>query len=159
MSSIDGTLVVGKIVANQTEFADNAVPADSVVHRYVVGHSVVAGTAVLAVANLPIHHFIRAGKVRSVSVVPYTAPTGGDLAYTVDVKLGNQATPAATILTGVITISSADADRQVNSGTLTSSPTTVAAGDFLSITVALTGSTGTQGQGYRISIVVDEDAV
>lgn len=157
-ASIDGTLVVSKLVAQTVELGDNAVPARSTVHRFTVGHSVVSGTAVLAIANLPIHHFRNAGKIVSVDVVPFTAPTGGDLAYTVDVKKGNQATPVATVLSGVITINSSDADRQVNAGTLVSSPTTCAAGDFLSITVALTGSTGTQGQGYRISVVVDEDA-
>lgn len=156
---IDGTLVVQKIVAAQAELGDNSVAGRSVVHRFSRGWNVVSGTAVLALANMPIHYFRNAGKVLAITVVPYTAPTGGDLAYTVDLKKGNQATPVASILTGVITINSSDADRQANAGTLSSSPTTCAAGDFLSITVALTGSTGTQGQGYTITVDIEEDGV
>lgn len=155
----DGTFTADKLTANTVDFGDNAVPARSVVHRFSVHHCVVAGTAVLALTDLPLHYFRNAGKVVAVSVTPFTAPTGGNLAYTVDIKKGNQATPVATILTGVITINSSDADRQTNAGTLSSSPTTCAAGDFLSLTVALTGSTGTQGQGYVVTVDIDEDAV
>ncbi len=155
----DGTFTADKITASTVDFGDNAVPARSSVHRFSVHHRVVSGTAVLALADFPIHYFRNAGKVVAVSVTPFTAPTGGNLAYTVDVKKGNQATPVATILTGVITINSSDADRQTNAGTLSSSPTTCAAGDFLAVTVALTGSTGTQGQGYVITVDIDEDAV
>lgn len=157
--SVDGTFVCGKIVATQAELGDNAVAGRSVVHRFSVGHQVVGGTAVLALTNMPIHYFRNAGKVLAITVMPFTAPTGGDLAYTVDLKKGNQASAVSSILTGVITISSSDADRQANAGTLSSSPTTCAAGDFLSLTVALTGSTGTQGQGYVITVDVEEDAV
>jgi hypothetical protein len=155
--SVDGTFNCNKIVANQVGFADNAVPSQSVVHRFTVGHSIASNVTVTAF-TIPVHHFRRSGKIRSVNVVPYTVPTGGDLAYTVDVKLGNQATPEATVLTGVITINSSDATRQVNAGTLTSTTINCAAGDFIAVTFAVTGSTGTQGLGCVVSVVVDEDA-
>lgn len=155
----DGTFTADKLTATTVDFGDNAVPGRSAVHRFSVGHQVVSGTAVLALANMPIHYFRNSGKVLAINVVPFTAPTGGDLAYTVDLKKGNQATPVATILSSVVTINSSDADRQANAGTLSSSPTTCAAGDFLSLTVALTGSTGTQGQGYVITVDVEEDGV
>jgi hypothetical protein len=154
--SVEGTFSCNKVVANQVGFGDAAVPARSVVHRFTRSHNLAAASTVAATI-VPIHHFRKAGKIVAVNVVPYTAPTGGDLAYTVDVKLGNQATPPATVLTGVITINSSDANRQVNAGTLTSSPTNCAAGDFITAEVAVSGSTGTQGLGYNISVVVDED--
>lgn len=156
--SVDGTFVVQKIVAQQVEFGDNAVPARAGVHRFVVHHNEPAGSDVAA-KTIPIHHFQTAGKVVSWSIVPYTAPTGGDKAYTVDVYKGNQATTPATINTGVVTISSSDANRQVKDGVLTTSPTTCAADDILVAVVAVSGTTGSQGQGYTVSVVIDQDAL
>lgn len=154
--SVEGTLVVGKIVAQEVDFANAAVPARSGVHRFVVHHNEPSGSDV-ADKTIPIHHFAYAGKVVAVNVVPYTAPTGGDKAYTVDIQKGNQGSAPSTILSSVVTINSSDANRQVNAATLSSSPTSCAAGDILVAIIDATGSTGSQGQGYTISVVIDQD--
>jgi len=153
----DGTFNCDKLVTNQLEIPPGAIAAEASVGRYTVHHSEPAGTAVTSKSTI-FHHFAEAGKVREVNLQLHTAPDGGDRQYTVEVKKGSAGAPS-TILTGAITADNADTDYAVLVGTLTSSPVACAAGDFLMIEVTASGSSGTQGQGFCLSVVIDQDPV
>lgn len=130
------------------------IQASKVVHQHAVRYHQAGGTDVVA-ATVPLHIFYGDAEILAVEVVPITAPTGGDKAFTVDVKKGNQAGAYATILSSVITINSGVANRQVVSGTL--STTTALDGDSLTVVVAVSGSTGSQGQGVVVIVWLRED--
>ena len=88
--------------------------------------------------------------LRSESIRPYKQ-------FTVDLKKCNQGSPTpATILSSAITYSSSQADCEVVAGTISSG--TLADGDTLVVEVAVSGSTGTQGQGLVVTVTVREDA-
>jgi len=88
--------------------------------------------------------------VFDVAVVVDTAPTGGDKAYTVDVKRSTGGGAFATILTGVVTVNSSSTTRSVNVASITGTTFTLVQGDILQVVVTASGSTGSQGQGVRV---------
>jgi hypothetical protein len=95
------------------------------------------------------------GAVAYVEVVNETAPTGGDLAHTVDVQIGNASTSYTTALSSVITMNSSSVDKTPQAGTVNAG--TLADGDSIKIVVATSGSTGTQGKGLCITVWVWEN--
>jgi hypothetical protein len=94
--------------------------------------------------------------VLSFAVRIFTAPTGGDKQYTVDLKTRAGGGAAwSSLLSSVITVSSADADNDVEEATLIGDPSLAAQGS-LQIVVTATGTTGSQGQGMIASIRLAE---
>jgi hypothetical protein len=162
----DQTIVCGRIIPAGINYPkeqlDDAavkpganVQATKLLHRFTLGHHQKGGTAVVA-ETAGLHVFRTAGTIEAVEVVPLAAPTGGTLAFTVDVKKGNQSTGFASILSAPVTIDNTKADREVIPGTVTTSA--AADGDTLEVVVAVTGSTGTQGQGFVLTVTVREEA-
>ena len=97
------------------------------------------------------------GTIEAVQAACLTAPTGGDKAFTVDLKLGNEGSPVpASVLSAPIAYAAAQSDLEVEAGTITSPD--LAAGDTLAVVVAVSGSTGSQGQGLIVTITLREDA-
>lgn len=163
-SRIAGDLVVsGSIVAGGTvHLADGQVADDQVAagaeiaatkleHQHALS-ATISGT--VAAATIPIHLCRAAVEIVDVQVVALTAPTGGDKAFTVDVKKGNQSTALASVLSAVITVNSTVADREVKTGTVTT--TAAAADDVLVVVVATSGSTGTQASNVVVVVTIRE---
>lgn len=88
--------------------------------------------------------------VFDVAVIIDTAPTGGDKAYTVDVKRSTGGGAFATILTGVVTVNNSSTTRSVNVASISGTTCTLVQGDILNVVVTTSGSTGSQGQGVRV---------
>lgn len=125
-------------------------------HRHVLRHGqkdgtdVVSETQVLYVAGA-------AGTVARVEVRPTTAPDGGDKQYTIDVQKASDASGSwSSLLTGAITLDDADTDDTLVAGTLIATPT-YADGDAIRVVVTASGSTGDQGQGFGLAIVLNEN--
>ncbi len=134
-----------------------AIDADKLQHRHVINYAQVDGTDVISAIQLA--YIATAGvTVRDIDVRPTTAPTGGDKAFTVDVmKATDGSSSFGTLLDSVITINSSSVDETLQGGTLISSPVLVN-GDGLRIVIATSGSTGSQGQGFVVTITLDENA-
>ena len=99
------------------------------------------------------------GIVMAVQVSCLTAPTGGDLAFTVDVKRGNDdPTAMATVLTAPISYSAAQADLAIVAGTIDTTNDDMTDGDVLEVVVAVSGSEGTQGIDPIVTVTIREDA-
>jgi hypothetical protein len=133
--------------------------ADSVVHEQILRYEQVSGTAVAAESRVIGSLFADATAVE-VSVACETKPdgTGGDpREFTVDVLKGNQSSAFASILPSAmpVTVDSTIANRQVQFVTPTT--TTGARGDQIKITVAVSGTTGAQGQGLSVSVKYREN--
>ncbi|MDK1103988.1 MAG: hypothetical protein QGD93_10300 [Actinomycetota bacterium] len=137
--------------------ASAAISATKMQHQHSMHYGQVDGGAV-AVAISPIYTCRGAtATIVAVQVVCVDAPDGGDLAFSVDLKKYDEDTPApATVLSAPISYSSTQSDGEVEAGTV-SSPSLVA-GDSLLVVVAVSGSSGTQGQGLGVTVTIREDA-
>lgn len=141
-------------VGNSQIVASAGIAATKVVHQHAISHEQAGGTAVVA-QTVAKHIFRGAAEIIAVEVVPLTVPTGGDLAYTVDVQKGNASSAFASILSSVVTVNSSSTTRTIQAGTITTDD--AADGDTLQVVVAVSGSTGTQGQGFVVTIWVREE--
>ena len=130
------------------------IDATKVIHQHGLHYDQKAGTDVAAETRI-IHTFRNAATIVAVEVVPHTAPTGGDKAFTVDLQKGNASTAFATMLSSPVTVNSSSAARTIQTGALASSA--AADGDSLQIVVAVSGSTGSQGQGFSVTVWVREE--
>lgn len=139
-----------------SEFAE--ISADKLQHRHVVRSTQANGADVASSTEL-LHIAKAAGTVRSVEVRVTTAPTGGDKQFTVDVQKASDGSGSWTsLLTGVITVDSGEADDTKIAGTLVASPSFVE-GDAVRVVVAASGSTGSQGQGVAVVVNLDESGI
>ena len=137
--------------------AGAAIDADKLQHRHAISYSQVDGTDVASATQLL---FIAraACTVVSVEVRPTTAPTGGDKQFTVDIQKATDGSGSwSTLLSSVVTMSSADSDDTLEAATLIGSPTLVD-GDAIRVVVTASGSTGSQGQGVNVTVNLDEAA-
>jgi hypothetical protein len=133
--------------------------ADSVVHEQILRYEQPSGTSVVAESRVIGSLFADAMAVE-LAIVCENRPdgSGGDpRKFTVDVHKGNQSTAFASILPGgtPITVDVDVPDRQVQFVVPTT--TTGARGDQIKVTVAVSGTTGTQGQGLQVSIKYREN--
>lgn len=130
--------------------------ADKFMQRHVIPYYQADGSDVAA-AIVPIHIVKGAtGTIKAFEVACVDAPAGGgDKEFTVDLKIANEGTPTpASVLTAVVTIDDTIADCEVVAGTIDSAD--LADGDMLLVVVAVSGSTGDQGQGLIVTLTVDE---
>lgn len=121
----------------------------------VAEHVQAAGSDVAAADE--IRHIVRGtsgAKIVDVVVVCETVPTGGDKAFTVDVKVGNSSTSYASVLSSVVTVNSSSTAKSPITATISSAD--LDQGDSIKIVVATSGSTGSQGQGLRVEVRVAE---
>jgi len=140
-------------ITNAMVNAAAAIAATKVVHQFPVSYKVPDGTTVAATSGdgVPIHIVNASGGATLVAVeVSCTdAPSGGDLTFTVDIQKADAAAAAATVMTSVITYPNATADYTVRPGTITTSA--FDDGDTVLVQVAVSGSTGTQGEGLIVT--------
>ena len=140
---------------NVTSGAD--IDADKLEHQHAIEYQQADGSDVVA-ATVPIH-IVRgvSGMIVDIEVVCQHSPSGGDLAFTVDLQKANEGSPVlTTVLTGVITIDSTISEYEVEPGTINLA--NLAAGDTLALVIAVSGSTGSQGQGLIVTTTIREDA-
>ena len=124
-------------------------------HRIPVRLRLTGGTNVTALSKI-VHIAGGAGVVAGVVVTPSTAPTGGDLKWTVDVLKSTGGGALASILPGGTPM---DVDSTAaNFRRIAVEVNTLAYvdDDLFQIVVAVSGSTGSQGQGGEITLWLDE---
>jgi hypothetical protein len=146
----DGTIVDAAVSAAA------AIAATKMQHQHALNYSQADGSAVAA-AIVPIH-IVRGSTatIVDIEVSCVDAPSGGDLAFSVDLKKANEGTPTpATVLSAPIAYSSTQSDCEVETGTISSA--SLVDGDTLLVVVAVSGSTGTQGQGLVVTVTLRED--
>ena len=142
---------------NMASFAGAAIVATTMQHQHAINYHQADGSAVVA-AIVPVH-VVRgvAGTIVAIQISCVDAPSGGNLAFSVDLKKANVGSPApATVLNAVIDYSATQTDAEVEVGTIDTAA--VAAGDTLFAVVAVSGATGTQGQGLAVTVTLREDA-
>lgn len=130
------------------------IAAAKLISRQKIRYSQVNGTDVVA-ASIPVDILYGDATIVAVEVMPVTAPTGGDKAFTVDVQKSTGAGAYATVLSSVVTVNSSSTDRTLQAATL--SVTATVDGDSLQVVVAVSGSSGSQGQGVVVTIITNED--
>jgi len=137
--------------------ANNRIDAEKIVHRPDLHYSqadgvdVVSETRVLRVCRGD-------GVIKQVAVRPGVAPDGGDKQYTVDVqKVADGSNVGTSLLTGVVTITSADTDHTRQLGTLIASPV-LEDGEAILVVITVSGATGDQGQGLSVTIGYEEQS-
>lgn len=142
-------------VGNANIPAGAGIDASKVNGRHMIRHAQKNGTAVVT-ETMMVHVAYLAGTILQFAVRPRAKPTGGDLAFTVDLQSApNGSNTWTSHLSAAVSVSSADTDDTIKLGTL--SDTTYAAGDTLRIVITTSGSTGTQGQGVICELVIDEN--
>jgi len=160
---IKGTFRADTISLNDGEVGDDNVEAGAGIaaskleHQHVIRYSQADGSDIVA-ATVPVYT-VRGStaEIIGVEVVCVDAPEGGDKAFSVDLHKADEGTPTpATVLTGTIAYSSTQSDCEVEAGTIDSAD--LVEGDTLLVIVAVSGSTGNQGQGLVVNVHVREDA-
>lgn len=134
------------------------IDVDKLQRRPTILYTQPAGSDVASETKI-VHMVAAAGTIRKIRVRPGAAPAGGDKQYTVDVKKAADGSGSfASVLDAVTTITSADTGHTSQDADLVASPT-VAADDVLQIVVTASGSTGSQGQGLTVDILIDESGL
>jgi hypothetical protein len=149
------TLYIPAGSITDAEIASNAdIGAAKVIHEIAVFADQVPGTAVVAATRV-VHVARAAGTIAAFKIGVITAPTGGDKAYTVDLQKSTGTGAFASVLSAAYTVNSSSADKTAYSATL-GTTTTYVAGDIFEIVIAVSGSTGTQGQGVIAEAFFEE---
>lgn len=125
-----------------------AIQATKLVHQFPVRYSQASGTDVTTKTELVHRVYGATATLVAVKVIPDTAPTGGDKAFTVDVKKSTGAAAFATVLSSVVTVNNSSVNRTVQSATISSA--SAVAGDVYEVVITTSGSTGSQGQGVLV---------
>jgi len=145
-------------ITNAMVSSSAAIAVSKQVNRVLAEYRVADGTNVAATSGdgVPIYTCTQTNgaTLKSVTVVCPDAPSGGDLAFSVDVQKADESAAAATVLSGTISYSSTQSDYEQESGTI--STATIDDGDTLLVQVAVSGSTGTQGQGLIVQLEIEE---
>jgi len=144
-------------ITNVSIVAGAGIEASKLQHQHALDYKQGDGSDIVA-AIVPLHVVRGAtGLVIDVEVVAQTAPTGGDLAFTVDVQTASEASPSpVSVLSSVITVDATKADYEVVSGTISNAD--LAVDETILVVIAVSGSTGSQGQGLIVTITIREDA-
>jgi hypothetical protein len=135
--------------------ANNRLAASKTVHRIDLHYGQANGADVVAAIQL-LRVCRGAGTIVGISLRPTVVPAGGDKAYTVEVlKAADGSGSWSSLLDAVFAVDSADTANTKLVGDLIGTPT-VAADEAIRVVVAVSGSTGTQGQGFTLSIYLEE---
>lgn len=116
-----------------------------------------AGTTVASLASRLLHIVRGAtGTLIALRAVAITAPVGGDRKFTVDLQKSTSGGAFATVLTTPLefSVATSAADRIAKTAVINTSG--LVAGDLLQLVVTASGSTGTQGAGLLVDLLLDE---
>jgi hypothetical protein len=134
--------------------AGDFIAASKLTHRVALSVNQKTGTDVVAETRTV--HVTKGAATAIALYVVCDAKPSTDKTVTVDVKKSTGGAAFATLLTGVVTVSSASTIRVPQSGTFAS--TAIAGGDVLQIVVAVTSGTGgDQAQGLNVTLLIDEE--
>lgn len=156
LTSTTASLPAGT-VTNAMVNGSAAIEATKLIHQFCAQYIVADGTNVAATSGdgVPIHTVYGSScTVAAVEVVCPDAPSGGDLKFTVDVGYANASTAYTSILTAVVDYANGTTDYTALPGTLDT--TSLSAEDTIMVKVAVSGSTGTQGQGLIVNVWLRE---
>jgi hypothetical protein len=146
------------VVDNAAVETSAEISANKTINRQAINYVQDDGTPVVTATTF-VHLCRSAGTIKSVEVRPMTAPTGGDLQYTVDVKKAIDGSGSfTTVLSAVVTVDNASVDETRQQAGLIATPATVD-GDMLQIIITVSGSTGVQGDGVIVTINIDESGL
>lgn len=135
--------------------ANNRLAASKQVHRIDLHYAQPDGADVAAETKL-LRVCRGSAAIVGIEVRPTAVPAGGDKGYSIDVqKAADGSNTWSSLLDAAVAITSADAADTNQAADMVDEPT-LSAGDALRIVVATSGSTGTQGQGFTVSIYVEE---
>lgn len=151
--------IPNETIENAAIKSDAAIAATKLQQQYLLSYQQAPGTNVVAATHL-LHIAKGAGELIGLAVRPITAPTGGDLAYTVDIQKAADASGTWTSLLDApleVSVAESSANNTIYAGDLVATPT-YSAEDTLRIVIALSGSTGSQGQGLIVTATVREAA-
>lgn len=155
---VTGTIEISQGITDSDVGAAADIQATKLQHQHHVGYHQDDGSDIVA-ATAPIYICRGAsGTTVAIQISCADAPSGGDKAFSVDLYKSDVVTgePAVTILNAPIAYSATQTDFEVEVGVVDTAALTV--GDTLLVVVAVSGSTGTQGQGLQVSVTVREDA-
>lgn len=143
-------------VGDSQVIAAAGIAASKLEHQHSLSATQAQGTDVVTATTLV--HLVTGttGTIERVNVLPITAPTGGDKEYTVDIQKASGTGSPATVLSSVVTVDSSSVDKTEQAGTI--SVSSLLDGDWLQVVVTASGSTGSQGQGFLVNVVIREDA-
>lgn len=137
----------------ETAAANSLIAANKLEHQPSPGISVFGEPTTGVV---PLYIFNGAGDVKAFEAVMTGAPSTGNV--TLDLlKTASTGSTGASILSATIAFTSASVGSQVYSGTLTSSDTTISAGQALMLKITTTGTTGQLGSGLRAQVNLWDD--
>lgn len=144
------------VIGNDQVSPADPITADKLFHRHAIRYAQVNGADVTAKTEV-IHVARGAGEILSVEVRPSVIPAAGDKATQIDVqKSADGSASWTTILTATIDFTQASTAHTLKVGTV-AGPATYAAGDAFRVVVAVTGTTGTQMQGFGLTLNLDEE--
>lgn len=136
--------------------ANAGIDPTKVKHRLAIPYAQAPGANIVA-ATIDLHIARAAGLGVALEAAVTGVQAGGDRTVTVDLHKGNAATPFATVLTTLITLSAADALRTPEAAVVDGAKDDLADGDILRLIVALGGSAGTQPQGLIVTLTLDQN--
>lgn len=160
-STIDGNLTVrGTLLPNVLRIPDGTIldtavgaganiDSDKLIHRFRAGY---AQANAAAADETRVIYLARAVGEVTEFLAGSIAKAVGDATCTVDLKKNG-----TSILSAVITLDNANTNRVAEAGTLTVSPTVLAAGDVLEIVIDGTIGTGTLPTGVFCAATINED--
>lgn len=146
-------LPTGSITSAMIASAANVAEA-KLQHRIHVQYNVADG-ADLTTVIMPVFLAYKGCTVLAVQAMCIDVCEGGDKKFTVDVLKSTAGGAAASILTAALDFAG-KTDLTTYSATLSGTPTLIAT-DMLQVTITVSGSTGNQGQGLIVDIVLKED--
>lgn len=145
-------------ITNEMMSPAAAVAASKLVNRVLAEYRVTDGTTVAVTTGdgVPIYtcNKTNGATLKAVTIVCPDAPSGGDLAFQVDIHKADVAAAAATILSSTISYSQTQGDYEQEVGVISNA--TIDDGDTLLCVVTVSGSTGTQGQGLIVQLEIEE---
>lgn len=126
--------------------------AQSAYHEIHLTYRVASGVSVADI-GLPMWTANEVTEVVAGIVVPEAKPSG-DYDYDIDLQKGDAGTAFATILSAPLTINSSSGNLTPQSLTIDSTKKTATSGQTLKLTVDAEGTTGAQGTGLVITIII-----
>jgi len=160
---IAGTLTAARVtlpdstVTNASVAGGAGIAATKLEHQFPIRYQQQPGSNVAA-ATEDIHIVYGAtGDVVAVHAALNGVIPSGDRTAVVDLQKSTGGGAFATILTGTITLDSANTIRVAEAGTLTAGAACVV-GDILRVVITVGGSSGTNPQGLVVRVVMREDA-
>lgn len=154
-NKIDGALTVGgALTANSLNLQTGTISADRIGRRVAAFYSQ-ATNAVVASETRMVYIANASGSVVGVDCAVETAATGGDKAFTVDVKKSTAGGSFASVLSATQSLSSSSTAKTVYSPTISTASYTT--GDLYQVVITTSGSTGTQAYGVNVTLTFDEN--